>query len=639
MKFLKIFSSVIKIIFIIQFYSCGKSIKESEQDTIPPQAMILFPIDGIAVNNETVILVRAVDNEIVSHVDFYINQELVHTDSSADDNDIFSYRWNTVEMIQNGDSLSTLYQEDEYQYLSIIAFDQAGNSYATESIQNKIDNIDNETPEAFILQPYEGQTISENFDITVIASDNDSIMGVQFYIDDRLEAVRPTTTLISETDPFGNVVNYHAYIYTWNTSLVDDGYHSIRVTVSDLNNNTRLVSPRVVIIDNGMITDFTPPNGAIVSPPAGLTVSGTIPIIVNAYDNIALGEVAFLINGIYVGTTSNSPYAFFWDTTQEDEDSEHILSAVVIDSVGNETPLNPVSVFVDNQNPVDVVAPSVLIMHPASGQTISGIINIEIVATDNDSVSHVVFYIDGNQEFVDYSLPFNYQWETQDFEEDWEHTIAAVAYDTSGNYTLTQPITVYLDNYDNIAPAGDIQNPLPGQIVDGNVSIDISATDNIGVSKVVTSINGNPRDTIFEEPYIYVWNTLLETEDEYHVISGEVSDSSGNTNYISPIVVFIDNHVNDITPPTGFISNPLSGQTVSGNVQFTVLAQDDYGISHIEYYIDGINVDTDDEYPYEYVWNTNDLENFSEHTLSATVSDNFNHTIILQPVLVVINNE
>ena len=639
MKFLKIFSSVIKIIFIIQFYSCGKSIKESEQDTIPPQAMILFPIDGIAVNNETVILVRAVDNEIVSHVDFYINQELVHTDSSADDNDIFSYRWNTVEMIQNGDSLSTLYQEDEYQYLSIIAFDQAGNSYATESIQNKIDNIDNETPEAFILQPYEGQTISENFDITVIASDNDSIMGVQFYIDDRLEAVRPTTTLISETDPFGNVVNYHAYIYTWNTSLVDDGYHSIRVTVSDLNNNTRLVSPRVVIIDNGMITDFTPPNGAIVSPPAGLTVSGTIPIIVNAYDNIALGEVAFLINGIYVGTTSNSPYAFFWDTTQEDEDSEHILSAVVIDSVGNETPLNPVSVFVDNQNPVDVVAPSVLIMHPASGQTISGIINIEIVATDNDSVSHVVFYIDGNQEFVDYSLPFNYQWDTQDFEEDLEHTIAAVAHDTSGNYALTQPITVYLDNYDNIAPAGDIQNPLPGQIVDGNVSIDISATDNIGVSKVVTSINGNPRDTIFEEPYIYVWNTLLETEDEYHVISGEVSDSSGNTNYISPIVVFIDNHVNDITPPTGFISNPLSGQTVSGNVQFTVLAQDDYGISHIEYYIDGINVDTDDEYPYEYVWNTNDLENFSEHTLSATVSDNFNHTIILQPVLVVINNE
>ena len=249
------------------------------------------------------------------------------------------------------------------------------------------------------------------------------------------------------------------------------------------------------------------------------------------------------------------------------------------------------------------------------------------------------YNIDGHQEFVDYSPPFNYQWNTQDFEEDWEHTIAAVAHDTSGNYTLTQPITVYLDNYDNIVPSGNIQNPLPGQIVDGNVSIDISATDNIGVSKVVTLINGNPRDTILEEPYIYVWNTLLETEDEYHVISGEVSDSSDNINYVSPIVVFVDNHVNDTNPPTGSIAYPLSGQTVSGTVQFTVLAQDDYGISYVEYFIDGLSVGTDDEYPFEYNWDTAGLESNSEHTLSATVSDNFDHTIILQPVLVTVNNE
>ena len=71
----------------------------------------------------------------------------------------------------------------------------------------------------------------------------------------------------------------------------------------------------------------------------------------------------------------------------------------------------------------------------------------------------------------------------------------------------------------------------------------------------------------------------------------------------------------------------------------TVLAQDDYGISHVEYFIDGISVGTDDEYPFEYDWDTTDLESNSEHTLSATVSDNFGHTIILQPVLVTVNNE
>ena len=638
-KFINIFFHIVKLIIILHFLSCEQSIKKSVEDDIPPQAMILFPIDGTSVNGEITILARAVDNDMVTHVEFYINQKHVHTDSSANDNDVFSYRWNTTEMSQDGDSLIILYREDEFQYLSIIAFDQEGNSYATESIKNKIDNLDNENPEAFILRPFEGETINQNFDITVIASDNDSISGVQFYIDERLEAVRPTTTLISETDPFGNTINYDAYIYTWNTSLVDDGYHSIRITVSDLNNNTTLVSPRGVSVDNGMITDFTPPTGSIVSPPAGLTVNGIIPIIVNANDDVALGEVAFLINGTYVGTIYESPYAYLWNTTLETEDSEHVLSAVVIDSVGNETPLNPISVLVDNQNPPDVIPPSVMIMYPASGQTISGVIDIDIIANDNDSVSHVVFYIDGNQEFIDENTPFNYSWNTEEFQEDWEHTIAVVAYDSTGNYTLTQPITVFVDNFDNIAPFGNIQNPIPGQILDGIISIEIAAMDNIGVTEVITSINGVPRDTILNSPYDYNWDTTLETEDEYHVISGEISDSSNNVYYISPIVVFVDNYFNDITPPSGSISNPLSGQTVEGLVQFTVLAQDDYGIDQVEYFIDGISVDTDSDSPYEYEWNTFSLENNSEHTLSATVTDNFNHTIILQPVLVTVYNE
>ena len=139
-------------------------------------------------------------------------------------------------------------------------------------IKSRIDNIDNESPNAFILKPFQGQSLEGNVDITVIASDNDSISSVKFFINDRLEAIRPTTSLISEEDQFGNITSYQAYLYTWNTELVNDGYHSIRVMVFDINENSTIVAPRDVIVNNGLIFDPVPPTGTIVSPPAGLIV-------------------------------------------------------------------------------------------------------------------------------------------------------------------------------------------------------------------------------------------------------------------------------------------------------------------------------------------------------------------------------
>ena len=116
--------------------------------------------------------------------------------------------------------------------------------------------------------------------------------------------------MVTEEDQFGNISSYHAYIYTWNTELVDDGYHSIKVIVDDINENSIIVAPRDIIVNNGIVYDLTPPTGTIVSPPAGLTVNGTIPVIVNAADNISVGEVAFSIDGVFQETYSSPMYTF-----------------------------------------------------------------------------------------------------------------------------------------------------------------------------------------------------------------------------------------------------------------------------------------------------------------------------------------
>jgi hypothetical protein len=604
-------------------FSCTEDpITIPEPDTTPPQAIVLFPIDGEPVSGEVVIEVRSVDNDRVDSVQFLINQKRVFTDSSQS-NDIFKYTWDTEETIMVDGVQEKLYSEDQFHYISAIAYDPIGNSYASVPTRSKVDNIDNEPPTAFFLSPFAGQYVSDVVNIEVIATDNDSIQYVSYFINNVLQGY----------------VQESPYLFPWNTNLVESGnFYSIHANVKDLSNNTKTIAPISVFVDNGLENDVTPPTGAIVSPPAGLTVSGDVQIIVSANDNRAMKEVALSINGTYITTIEQPPFFYSWDTSLEQEDAEHTISVVLIDLAGNEAPLNPISVVVDNIAPADINPPTVIIMSPVAGQELSGTIDIEVIANDNTGINYIEYYIDGQSYSVDSIPPYIQEWDTETAEDDLEHIIAAVGYDNEGNSTLATPIAVYVDNQDDIAPSGQIQNPIPGQTVNGTISIEIIATDNIGVDNVELSINGISRDTLSDFPYVYNWNTSQEIDDQSHVISAVVSDTSGNIGFIPPVSVIVDNQINDSTPPTGLISNPISGQTVSGTVEITVLAQDDYGIENITFFIDGINISNDNTAPYSYAWDTTVLENGSEHTISASITDVVGHQTILQPVLVTVSN-
>ena len=166
---------------ILTGLSCTEDpIEIPEPDTIPPQAMVLFPIDGESVEGEITVLARATDNDQVDSVRFFINQEWVGTDStgSGNDNNEYKYDWNTSETVMVDGALIKKYAEDEFHFISVVAFDPVDNSYASVPIRSKVDNDDNEAPTAFFLSPFAGQYVSGIVDITVIASDNDSIQYV-----------------------------------------------------------------------------------------------------------------------------------------------------------------------------------------------------------------------------------------------------------------------------------------------------------------------------------------------------------------------------------------------------------------------------------------------------------------------------
>ena len=268
-----------------------------------------------------------------------------------------------------------------------------------------------------------------------------------------------------------------------------------------------------------------------------------------------------------------------------------------------------------------------------------GKISFSVSAEDDQGIDYVEFFIDGESAFPALFSPYEYNWDTETAEDDQYHIIGVTAYDITGNTTSATPVAVFVDNFDNEPPAGQIISPYPGQVVSDSVVIEISATDNEGIDLVEISIDGAVVSELSSSPFRYDWDTTLETEDQDHGISALIIDLSNNITYVDPISVFVDNQdPEDTTPPIAVISNPLSGQTVSDIVAFTVMAQDDMGIAAVEFFIDGTSAAVDSTSTYSYDWNTTGLENNSQHTLSAQVTDTSNNTTLAQPILVTVEN-
>jgi len=77
----------------------------------------------------------------------------------------------------------------------------------------------------------------------------------------------------------------------------------------------------------------------------------------------------------------------------------------------------------------------------------------------------------------------------------------------------------------------------------------------------------------------------------------------------------------ELQSPDVTIVNPTNGATVRGLVTITAEAQDNVGVSKVDFYIDGTKVGEDTSEPYQYNWDTVGLTNDSTHTIQAKAYD------------------
>lgn len=73
--------------------------------------------------------------------------------------------------------------------------------------------------------------------------------------------------------------------------------------------------------------------------------------------------------------------------------------------------------------------PTTSITSPQTGEEVSGIVTIEINATDDDGISRVEFYVNAGLEETDTAPPYQFNWDTSSFI-NGDHFIRAVVYDS-----------------------------------------------------------------------------------------------------------------------------------------------------------------------------------------------------------------
>lgn len=366
-------------------------------------------------------------------------------------------------------------------------------------------------------------------------------------------------------------------------------------------------------------SDTTPPTTAITAPAGGSILSGTVSVSIAASDNIGVTKVELYLNGALAGTTITVPATFSWNTTTRANGSCN-LQAKAYDAAGNSSSSTLVSVTVQNPVP-DTTAPSVQIASPTASSTLSGQATVAVAATDNVGVTRTEWYLNGALMGSAATGSAAFAWNTTSYA-NGSYTVQARAYDAAGNSNSSAPETVLVQNAvaDTAAPAATINAPAAGSTVSGIVSVSVSATDNVGVTRVEWYLNGTMVGSSASSSAIFSWNTTTRPNGSC-TLQAKAFDAAGNVGSSSVTVTV--NNVSlslDTVPPTVQITSPTSGAMVVKNTKVYVTANDNVAVTRVDLMVDGKLYSTSSLATTVFSWTTTKIAH-GGHTLTAVAYD------------------
>jgi subtilisin family serine protease len=664
--------------FTARAYDAAGNVSQStvnvvvDNDFTPPeQPTITAPASGATLSGTVSIEVSASDDRQVARVEFFLDGELLGTDTTAP----FAFSWDTVSTYNGSHTLS------------VTAYDGAEQSATSATITVETNNPGNAHYDPVLKAP-RCDTVTERCDSRTLTrgrgpgpvaygNEQHSPNTLDGCLDgtstsltqavQRVRVLREDGTVLAagkrvriEVDVWSSgyagplrlyaAADATAPVWTHiaNVDLPESGRHTLSAeyvlpagslqavrAAFGMNGGSGpcgTVPPEESWFDRddlvfavGQEVDTVPPEQVVLTAPAeGATVTGSVTLTASASDNFGVAAMDFFVGQTLIGTATQAPFSVSWNSRSV-PNGGHTLTARARDLAGNAVSSPPVTVTTDN----DFIAPGVSLTAPAPGARLSGTVTLSANATDDRGViSRVEFYAGTWQLCSDTSAPFSCSWQTQ-YEYKSKYVLTARAYDAAGNLGTSQQVEVTILE-ETTPPAISITAPASGTTAVGTVTISASATDASGVSRVEFLLDGALLGTDTSSPYSYAWDTRTAANGR-RTLTARATDTLGNVATSAGVLVTIDS-----AAPAVAVTSPAHGATVAGLVPLQVDATDNEAVTKVEFYVDGVLLASDTTAPYGANWDSGPYVNGS-HTLLAKAYDAVNNVGTSAQVTVMTN--
>ncbi|HYO69384.1 MAG TPA: Ig-like domain-containing protein, partial [Archangium sp.] len=441
---------------------------------------------------------------------------------------------------------------------------------------------DTTAPATAITSPADGARVATSVTLQASATDDVAVTKVEFYVDSVLLATDTASP----------------YFASWNPASASVGAHVLTTRAHDAAGNVGTSAPVTV----QYLPDTVAPTVSIASPAAGSALSGTVRMVANASDDVAVRDVTFYANGVAATYTrvNGAPWEADWRTFEWDS-GVYQVTARAGDTSGNAAVSAPVQMVVANSGTRYARYDSLLKVPKCAGAAAvcdSGVLldgrgtgSAGPERNSPNSLSSSPGCIDGEEGFYHSSGGSIDSLRVTSlnggiFAPGSQVRIDATVWAQS-NYTL------YLYTSNGVSPAS--WTLLSTLVPSGTGSKMLSATHTLG-SEPVQAVRA-----------VYRWYT-----------TGASTCGSGSMNENDDLV--FDVGLADTTAPGVWPLAPAEGAQVQGLVTVDVAAADVVGVSRVELHDGDTLVGTDAAAPYSFTWDAS-AAGSGAHALTARAYD------------------